>query len=152
MKATASKVTLSAPHPRLNRPQTDALPPSDATVVTVFNTTTHASTELPTLLTQSTPMRPLSNLGSNTSSPSTPRAPQAIIVGAGFSQDEMNAMRHAVSGSPGAERLAWFMPAKGQPQRPGEAGFMESVVGRAKEALTAWRASEGGEAGGVFGF
>lgn len=61
-------------------------------------------------------------------------------------------MRRGVSEVEGAEKLAWFTPAKTQAQGPGQPGFMEAVVGRAKEALRERRAPGGEVEGGVHGF
>lgn len=61
-------------------------------------------------------------------------------------------MRHQVSSVPGGETLAWFTPAKTQAQRPGQAGFMEAVVGRAKDALRERKGADGEVEAGVHGF
>ena len=61
-------------------------------------------------------------------------------------------MRHDLSDAAGAEKLAWFTPEKGQAQRPGQAGFMESVVSRAKNALMERMGGDGEVESGVHGF
>lgn len=63
-------------------------------------------------------------------------------------------MRKEISSAPGAEKLAWFTPARMQSQRPGQPGFMEGVVGRAKDALRERRpkAADGEIEAGVHGF
>lgn len=65
-------------------------------------------------------------------------------------------MRKDLEGVPGAEKLAWFTPEPGKMRglRPGGPGFMEAVVGRAREALGERRKGQGEGAveAGVFGF
>ena len=116
--------------------------------MTVFHSTSSATTELSSLLSGDTTSKPSSGLGSNVTA-SEDVAPKAIVAGAGFSQDEVETMRREV---PGAEKLAWFHPTKTQAQKPWEPGFMESVVGRAKTALGEHATGDGGVEAGLFGF
>lgn len=61
-------------------------------------------------------------------------------------------MRQSLSEVAGADKLAWFTPAKTQSQRPGQSGFMEAVVGRAQDALRERRGADGEVQPGVHGF
>lgn len=73
-------------------------------------------------------------------------------MGAGFSPGEVETMKLKISGIGGAEKLAWFTPARMQSQRPGQPGFMEGVVGRAKDALREHMSSDDEVEAGVHGF
>ena len=122
--------------------------PPPRIVVTVFHSTSSATTELSSLLSGDTTTKSSSRLGSNTAA-SEAVAPKAVVAGAGFSQDEVETMRREISGG---EKLAWFHPTKTQAQKPWEPGFMEGVVGRAKTALEEHATGDGGIEAGLFGF
>ncbi|KAK5009946.1 hypothetical protein LTR39_004824 [Cryomyces antarcticus] len=74
-------------------------------VVHVCHDTSSARREIPALLAGES-IQPSSGLGSNANSDSKHRAPRAIIVGKGFSEDEVETMR----GYEGADKVPWLVP------------------------------------------
>lgn len=103
------------------------------------------------------PIHPLTGLGSNVScGEASLQAPKAIIVGAGFSEMEVDAVRTDLADLPAADPLAWFTPSPNNERmrglKPGGPGFMEAVVGRAQDAVRERRRGDAGVEAGVHGF
>ncbi|KAM0712521.1 hypothetical protein Q7P37_011618 [Cladosporium fusiforme] len=103
-------------------------------VVHVFHTPLAVQTELPPLLLGKN-IKPSSNLGSNATS-NQAEAPKAIIVGAGFSRQELDVMRMLE----GCETLPWLYPSPAKMAQTGLGAvfgkdFMTSIIERAKSAM-----------------
>lgn len=110
----------------------------------VFHTPVAVQQELPFLL-KGQDIKPSSNLGSNASGNNIV-APKAIIVGAGFSRQELDEMRLLE----GCKDLPWLYPSPSKMAQTGLGAvfgkdFMTSIIERAKVTMMQNGLVEGNE-------
>jgi hypothetical protein len=113
-------------------------------VAHVFHSPLAVQNELPFLL-KGQDVKPSSGLGSNVNT-TKPVAPKAIIVGAGFSRQELDEMRLLE----GCKDVPWLYPAASKMAQTGLGAvfgkdFMTSIIERAKTTMQKHGLVEGKE-------